>query len=357
MSDPEILFHQNANAGVVTLNRPQALNAVTHSMVLQLYAQLREWEHDPAIRHIIIKAAAGRAFSAGGDIRDLYQRGIAGKPHLQFFWDEYRLNAYIKEYPKPYIALIDGIVMGGGVGVSFHGSHRIAGDNISFAMPEVGIGFFPDVGGSYFLPRLPGNTGLYLALTGNRIKKDDLLWCGLATDACASEDLEELEQALCDSDDVDAVLTALVASDGETELSRRQKDIDAVFGADSLAEIMQNLHNMAGLNDGDQSQWAQKVFSTIKSKSPKSLAITFHQLCRGRQLDMRKCMQLEYRIVSRILSDTEFYEGIRAAIIDKDNAPQWHPKSIDAIDQTAIAAIFAPLDGTSGTLDGELVFE
>ena len=171
MSQSEILFEHIANAGVITLNKPKTLNAVTYSMVKLLHAQLIEWEHDPSIMQVIIKAAPGRAFSAGGDIRDLYERGISGNPHLQFFWDEYRLNAYIKSYPKPYIALIDGIVMGGGVGVSFHGSHRVAGDNISFAMPEVGIGFFPDVGGSYFLPRLPGETGLYLALTGNRIKK------------------------------------------------------------------------------------------------------------------------------------------------------------------------------------------
>ncbi len=203
MSQPEILFQQNGHAGVITLNRPEALNAVTHSMIKQLQAKLLEWEHDPAISCVIIKATAGRAFSAGGDIRDLYQRGMAGESHLQFFWDEYRLNAYIKAYPKPYIALIDGIVMGGGVGISFHGRYRVAGDNISFAMPEVGIGFFPDVGGSYFLPRLPGKVGLYLALTGNRIKKVDCLWSGLASHSCASADLESLEAALCHADDVE----------------------------------------------------------------------------------------------------------------------------------------------------------
>jgi len=357
MSEPEILFHQNAKAGVVTLNRPAALNAVTHSMVLQLHAQLRQWEQNPEIKRVIIKAAPGRAFSAGGDIRDLYERGIAGKPHLQFFWDEYRLNATIKEYPKPYIALIDGIVMGGGVGVSFHGSHRIAGDNISFAMPEVGIGFFPDVGGSYFLPRLPGKTGLYLALTGSRIKKDDLLWCGLATHSVASDKLDELEQALWQTDDVDKVLAYYIAEIAETGLSRQQSAIEQVFAADTLPDVLQNLDNLAKSQSGNLSDWAQKTLSIIATKSPTSLAIAFGQMRQGQNLDMHQCMQLEYRIVSRVLSGNEFYEGIRAAIIDKDNAPKWDPATIAAIDPDDIAGIFAPLDGDPGTLGGELVFK
>ncbi len=356
MSEPEILFHQNANAGVVTLNRPQALNAVTHQMVLKLHAQLRQWQHDPSIKCVIIKAAEGRAFSAGGDIRDLYQRGMAGKPHLQFFWDEYRLNAYINEYPKPYIALIDGIVMGGGVGVSFHGSHRVAGDNISFAMPEVGIGFFPDVGGSYFLPRLPGETGLYLALTGNRIKKDDLLWSGLVTHYCTSERLDALEQMLCETDDVEAVLSPFAAVEAASELSRNQAAIDEVFATSSLMEVIDNLEISANSSANVTSAWAQKTLSTIESKSPTSLAIAFRQMREGRNLDMRQCMQLEYRIVSRVLSGHEFYEGIRAAIVDKDNAPQWQPATIAALDPAAIAANFAPLDGENGTCAGELVF-
>ncbi len=357
MSRSEILFHQNAHAGVVTLNRPEALNAVTYSMLKRLHARLLQWERDPAIKRVIIKAAAGRAFSAGGDIRDLYERGIAGNPHLKFFWDEYRLNAYIKAYPKPYIALIDGIVMGGGVGVSFHGRHRVAGDNISFAMPEVGIGFFPDVGGSYFLPRLPGETGLYLALTGNRIKKGDCLWTGLASHSCKSDDLESLEEALCRADDIDAVLAPLQVTTIDSDLARLRPVIDEVFANPSVAAILQRLDELAAGEEGDIRQWARKTASTMRGKSPTSLEIAFRQLHDGKSLSMQQCMQLEYRIVSRVLVGKEFYEGIRAAIIDKDAAPRWKPDTIAAVDPAAIAAIFAKLNGKAGALDGELNFK
>ena len=354
MSQSEILFEHIANAGVITLNKPKTLNAVTYSMVKLLHAQLIEWEHDPSIKQVIIKAAAGRAFSAGGDIRDLYERGIVGQPHLQFFWDEYLLNAYIKSYPKPYIALIDGIVMGGGVGVSFHGSHRVAGDNISFAMPEVGIGFFPDVGGSYFLPRLPGETGLYLALTGNRIKKDDCLWSGLATHYCPSDDLAALEMALCECDDVETILSRHQSDISECEISHRQADIDQAFSASSLSEIFQRLTEMSKRDAEGRAEWAEKILNTMRAKSPTSIEIAFRQMRDGRKLSMPQCMQLEYRIVSRVLSGTEFYEGIRTAIIDKDGAPRWTPNSIEAIDHSVIDDVFTPLAGEQGTIGGEL---
>lgn len=357
MSQSEILFEHIANAGVITLNKPKTLNAVTYSMVKLLQAQLIEWEHNPSIKRVIIKGAPGRAFSAGGDIRDLYERGIAGNPHLQFFWDEYRLNAYIKSYPKPYIALIDGIVMGGGVGVSFHGSHRVAGDNISFAMPEVGIGFFPDVGGSYFLPRLPGEVGQYLALTGNRIKKDDCLWSGLATHYCPSEDLAVLEKELCECDDVETVLEQYRSKVADCDLSERQIDIDQVFSQPTLSDVFRFLQEMSNDNGEDRSQWAEKVLNTMRAKSPASMEIAFRQMREGRKLSMPECMQLEYRIVSRVLSGSEFYEGIRAAIIDKDGAPRWAPNSIEAVDHNLIDDVFAPLGGAPGTISGELVIK
>ena len=354
MTQSEILFEHVTNAGVITLNKPKTLNAVTYSMVKLLHAQLIEWENDPSIKQVIIKAAPGRAFSAGGDIRDLYERGITGNPHLQFFWDEYRLNAYIKSYPKPYIALIDGIVMGGGVGVSFHGSHQVAGDKISFAMPEVGIGFFPDVGGSYFLPRLPGETGLYLALTGNRIMKEDCLWSGLATHYCPTDGLVALEEALCQCDDVEIILAQYQSEVRECDLSRRQIDIDQAFSALKLSEIFRHLQEMSISETEDRSKWADKTLNTMRAKSPTSMEIAFRQMREGRKLSMQQCMQLEYRIVSRVLTGTEFYEGIRAAIIDKDSAPRWTPNSIEAIDPAEIDDVFASLGGTQGSIDGEL---
>src|SRR5438309_3159585 len=193
-STPEILFERRGAAGIITLNRPKALNAVTHDMVRALARQLGEWQHDGAVTRVVITAAGERAFSAGGDIRALYELGRAGRQaEALIFWrEEYPLNALIKRYPKPYVALIDGIVMGGGVGVSVHGSHRVAGDKFLFAMPEVGIGFFPDVGATWFLPRMPGEIGTYCGLTGERLKAGDALVAGLATHRIASARLPAL---------------------------------------------------------------------------------------------------------------------------------------------------------------------
>src|SRR6476660_9320604 len=212
----EILFERRGAAGIVKLNRPKALNAVTHAMVLALRAQLDRWADDGAVARVVITATGDRAFSAGGDIRALYDLGKAGKhaEALQFWRDEYPLNAAIKNYRKPYVALIDGIAMGGGVGVSVHGSHRVAGDRFSFAMPEVGIGFFPDVGSTWFLPRMPGELGTWCALTGDRIKTADALAAGIATHHVGSERFADLTDALCGNVSVDAVLGAFAAPMG-----------------------------------------------------------------------------------------------------------------------------------------------
>src|SRR5262245_24142225 len=209
-ANPDILFERRGVAGVVTLNRPQALNAVTHPMVRALAAQLAAWRDDSAVTRIVVTATGERAFSAGGDIRALYELGRAGRQAdaLTLWREEYELNTAIKRYPKPYVALIDGIVMGGGVGLSVHGSHRVAGDRFLFAMPEVGIGFFPDVGGTWFLPRLPGELGTYCALTGERLGAADSVASGIATHRVASARLPELAGALCGTVPVDALLGA-----------------------------------------------------------------------------------------------------------------------------------------------------
>src|SRR6188474_822382 len=209
-SDDEILFERRGAAGVITLNRPKALNAVTHAMVRALRAELDRWANDPAITRVVIMAAGERAFSAGGDIRALYDLGKAGRIDdvLQFWRDEYPLNLVIKNYRKPYVSLIDGICMGGGVGVSVHGSHRIAGDRYLFAMPEVGIGFFPDVGATWFLPRLPGQIGAYCALTGDRLGAADAVAATIATHRVASAQFADLAEALCGAAPVDATVAA-----------------------------------------------------------------------------------------------------------------------------------------------------
>src|SRR4051794_2059160 len=210
MESSDILFERRGAAGIVTLNRPKALNAVTHDMVRALARQLRAWAGDAAVTRVIIRAEGERAFSAGGDIRALYELGRAGRQQemLTFWRDEYPLNVYIKRYPKPYVALIDGIVMGGGVGISVNGSHRVAGDHFSFAMPEVGIGFFPDVGATWFLPRMPGELGTWCALTGDRLKTAEAVSAGIATHHVRSDRFADLTDALCGIVSVDATLAA-----------------------------------------------------------------------------------------------------------------------------------------------------
>src|SRR5215471_4902080 len=209
-SEPEILLDRRGTAAIVTLNRPAALNAVTRGMLRTLHDALERWRDDGAVSRIIVTAAGGRAFSAGGDLRHIYEAGHAGRQSesIAFWREEYALNALIKRYAKPYVALIDGIVMGGGVGISIHGSHRVAGDHFAFAMPEVGIGFFPDVGATWFLPRLPGQIGTYCALTGERLKAADALGSGIATHRIASARFADITDALCGAVSVDAILAA-----------------------------------------------------------------------------------------------------------------------------------------------------
>ncbi|MFD0915616.1 enoyl-CoA hydratase/isomerase family protein [Pseudahrensia aquimaris] len=338
----DIHFEKRGRAGVITLDRQGALNAVTDQMLRGIDDHLTAWENDEGVERVIIKAVAGKAFSAGGDIRHLYDRGMAGDYDFDFFAREYVLNARIAAYPKPYIALINGIAMGGGVGVSFHGSHVIAGDRISFAMPEVGIGFFPDVGGSYLLSRLPGHMGLYLGLTGQRIKQGDCVATGLATHACGTTMLDQLETDLCEQADLDEVLGALGNPSIPLDVLGKGSLIDITFSAGSVEEILLRLESMQH-DESSHGRWAEKTLETLLEKSPTSLEIAFRQIKAGKDLSMTECMKMEYRILKRILPGKDFYEGIRAAIIDKDANPTWTPPTLDAVDAKTIDQYFAPL--------------
>ncbi len=346
MSDAEedILFDVVGKAGVVTLNRHEALNALTHEMVRRLRSALEDWRSADEIRHVIIRAKEGaKAFCSGGDIRHVSAAREAGeRPPLDFFTDEYRLNSFIKHYPKPYISLIDGIVMGGGVGISVHGSHRIAGERTLFSMPEVCIGFFPDVGGTYFLPRLPHHVGTYCALTGGRLKLEDALWSGVVTHAVPSEEFEELFEALTETDDPDSVLPHFTFDPGHAPLADRAHFIEQVFGCPSLDAIRHGLAEASGANE----EWAKKTLSHMNRASPTSVEIAFRQMQHGVTLDFDSCMQLEFRIVCQILKGEDFYEGVRAVLIDRDNAPKWNPARHDLVTSLAIENHFvAPSRG------------
>jgi enoyl-CoA hydratase len=342
----EILFSRRGAAGIVTLNRPQALNAVTHQMVLALRAQLGTWADDPAITRVVVTAAGEKAFSAGGDIRHLYELGKAGRQTeaLQFWRDEYPLNAAIKNYRKPYVSLIDGIVMGGGVGVSVHGSHRVAGDRFSFAMPEVSIGFFPDVGATWFLPRMPGEIGTYCALTGERFNIADGVAAGIATRRIPSARFDDLLEGLAGTVSVDAVLSAFSEPAGEGPIMAHRAVIDRLFAGDCIDHILDAL-TREGEAGGRDSEWAAKTAATIAKKSPLSLKLALAQVRRGARCDFETCMRLEMRIVSRVIEGHDFYEGVRAVIVDKDNKPNWRPAVLAEVSEAEVERHFAPLDG------------
>jgi enoyl-CoA hydratase len=342
----DILFERRGAAGIVTLNRPQALNAVTHGMVRSLRAQLDDWAGDPAVTRVVMAAAGERAFSAGGDIRALYDLGKAGRHDeaLQFWRDEYPLNAAIKRFRKPYVALIDGIVMGGGVGVSVHGSHRVAGDRFQFAMPEVGIGFFPDVGATWFLPRMPGELGTYCALTGERFGTADGCGGGIATHRIPSARFGALLEGLTGTVSVDAVLSAFSKPAGEGPIMARRSAIDRLFAGTSVEDILGALEREAASPSAD-AEWAGKTLATMRAKSPLSLKLALAQVRRGKSWDFETCMRAEFRIVSRVIHGADFYEGVRAVIIDKDNKPRWQPSTLAEVSEAEVERHLAPLGG------------
>jgi enoyl-CoA hydratase len=344
-SDTDILFERRGAAGIVTLNRPQALNAVTHGMVRALAAKLAEWAKDEMVTRVVVTAAGERAFSAGGDIRALYELRKAGRhgEALQFWRDEYMLNTLIKRYPKPYIALIDGIVMGGGVGISIHGSHRVAGDKFQFAMPEVGIGFFPDVGATWFLPRLPGEIGTYCALTGERMKHADAVRAGVVTHYTGSSRFPALLEALAADEPPHVVLDSFAEKLGLGPLWIYRTALDRLFAADRVEDILDALDREAISHSADAG-WAGATAAAIRGKSPLSLKLALAQLRRGRHWSFTDCMKAEFRIVSRIIYGHDFHEGVRAVIIDKDNTPRWKPARLDQVLAADLDRYFAPLE-------------
>lgn len=349
MSDEqEILYERHGAVEFVELNRPKALNALTLEMCHALEAELKAYADDPAVAAVVVQGAGDRAFCAGGDIRRLYDEGKAGGDYpFDFYRDEYRLNALIFHFPKPYVALMDGIVMGGGVGVSVHGTHRVVTDRVMFAMPETGIGLFPDVGGSYFLPRCPGRLGLYMAMTGARLKATDALHGGLGDVYVPSAKLDALIGALAETDDADVgqVLDGFGEDPGPAPIAERQAEIDRLFAADDVEAILAAL-------DADGGDWAAETAATMRQKSPTSLKVAVEQLRRGASLDFDDCMRMEYRMACGCIAGHDFYEGVRAVVIDKDQAPKWRPDTLEGVSEDTVRAYFeTPGQG------GDLSFE
>ncbi len=341
----DILFCEVGNVGLVTLDRPQAHNALTHEMILELYEHLGAWKSDDGVKAIFIQGAGEKAFCAGGDIRNVYEARQKDDSNInQFFWDEYRLNHRIYHYPKPYIALLDGITMGGGVGISIHGNYRVATERFTFAMPETSIGFFPDVGGSYFLPRCPGETGIYLGLTGTSVKTPDAVYLGLINHFVSTEKMPELIDTLAtnnlgfnaENTILEIIQAATTLPSEPAPLAEHRAEIDACFQHNSIEEIFSALQQQ-------KTPWCDKTLEILHTKSPTSLKVTLKQLRNGKQLNFDECLKMEYRLVTRFLKGHDFYEGVRALIIDKDKNPKWQPSQLSEVTQQDVDAYFMPL--------------
>ncbi len=342
--DAETLVERRGGAGFIVLNRPKALNALTLTMVRVIASALDQWENDGDVARVVIRGAGERAFCAGGDIRRLYELGKAGdhESQLTFWREEYLLDQRIKTYPKPIVAMVDGIVMGGGVGLSINATHTVAGDRFAFAMPEVGIGFFPDTGASWFLPRVPRRAGVYLALTGLRANAGDALALGLAQTFAPSAAFRDLAQALEADRPVEATLASFAAPPPPSALLDEAAEVETCFSAASREAILAALFEAAAQGRG----FAAPARAAMLEKSPTSQAIALRQMALGPTIDFDEALRMEFRIVSRICRGRDFYEGVRAVIVEKDNRPHWSaPPS-----KTEVESYFAPLG------DAELTF-
>ena len=344
----DVLFDEmpgeDGDLGIITLNRPAVLNSLNHDMIVAMHGKLKEWMPADHIKAVVIRAAEGRAFCAGGDLRLTYDRARHHDPLMtEFFSDEYQLNRCIHHYPKPYIALLDGITMGGGVGVSIHGSHRIATERLLFAMPETGIGLFPDVGGTYFLPRLPGVIGYYLGLTGARLKADDSTALGLTNHKINHDSIPDLLTALAGTkfsgnphSSVSTMIEKFHVPVAPSGLMEAKSELQSCFSADSIEQVIERLA-------GSAHPLCQDALKAMQKKSPTSLKVTLKALLNGKNMDFDACMRQEFRLVSRFLLAHDFIEGIRAVIIDKDQSPVWKPATLTAVDNESIEKYFAPL--------------
>jgi enoyl-CoA hydratase len=336
----DILVRIEGGMGVLSLNRPKAIHALNRAMVDGMTEALLAWRNDPAIGAVIIDHSEGRGFCAGGDIAflrnsALTDEGVSGR---KFFFDEYRLNHLIMTYEKPIVAFMDGITMGGGVGIADPARYRVATENTRLAMPETGIGLFPDVGGGWFLSRMKGRLGQYLALTGARMDGAECLWAGSATHYLPSAALAEAKAKIAaNPGDIPAILHGLAAVPPEPKIAAQADAIARLFASDRYEDILAAL-------EADGSEFAAATLATLHTKSPQTCKVALRQLATSLTLpDFAANMVMEYRICSRVLVRPDFAEGVRAVIVDKDNAPKWNPATPEGVTDAMLDAIFAPL--------------
>ena len=336
---PDLIARREGSAGILSLNRPQALHALTLEMVQAMTAALLTWRDDPEVKAVMLDHAEGRGFCAGGDVAQVRKSALSdgGAAGRTFFFDEYRLNALIFDYPKPLVAFMDGITMGGGVGIALPARFRVATEHTRFAMPETGIGLFPDVGGGWYLSRLPGRLGQFLALTGARLDGAECLWAGLATHYLPASALDEAKERIAAGHEPGGALSALSVTPPEARIVEHLRAIARHFAPDRLEDILASL-------EGDDSEWAAKELAALRTRSPLSCQVTLRQLAESAGLDdFDANMTMEYRIAGRLIMQPDFAEGVRAVLVDKDHAPKWNPAEPEAVSEDMVEAIFAPL--------------
>lgn len=335
----DVLTFTEGRIGRIRLNRPKALHALNTEMCVAMAAALEAWRGDPAVEAVLIDHAEGRGFCAGGDIRMVAESGKTdGAAARRFFFEEYRMNHALFTYAKPIVSVMDGITMGGGVGISLPCKYRIATENTRFAMPETGIGLFPDVGGGWYLSRLPGRVGQYLALTGYRVGPSDCKELGLATHGIASDNLEFVKELIVKYPrDIQTTLDDKDTGFARHTLAHQLDDIDRLFASDTLEDIFAALETDGG-------DWAAEQFAILKTKSPQTMKVSLRLLHDGAQMhSFADEMRQEYAVATRVAQRHDFLEGVRAVIVDKDNAPRWNPATPEGVTDHVIDQIFAPL--------------
>lgn len=326
VSEGDLIVRREGVAGILRLNRPKAINALTLEMTREIVTALDAFESDPDVSLVVLEGAGERGLCAGGDIRGLYDSARTGGDLGPVFWrEEYILNARIPKFSKPYVAYMDGLVMGGGVGLSAHGVHRIVNEKTKISMPEVGLGFFPDVGGTWLLSRAPGEIGTYYALTGTPMNGADAIYTGIADVMIASADWSALREDLtkaplrAKSDDVRKILTQYAVPNPSTPIAQQRDVIDRLFAHDTMEPIVAAL-------ESDTSEFARATIKSLSDKSPTSLKVTLKLLRLARSSkSLEECLNREYDAALEVFVSAEFIEGVRAAIIDKDRNPKWAP--------------------------------
>lgn len=354
-AEDDVLFIRKKNAGIVVLNRPKALNAVNYNIVTAMLSKLRAWEEDPDVGIVLVKGTGDKAFCAGGDVVATSKAAKTDKELCRnIFYDEYLLDYKTHVMRKPYVSLVDGIVMGGGVGISVHGRFSVATERTLFAMPETALGLFPDDGGSYFLPRLKGKVGMFLGLTGHRLKGRDVHSVGVATHFVNSQKLPLLEEELCTAKDVSvdgvqAVLDrfhhmSLDTDPREFSLKDHVDVIDNCFAKPTIEGILDDLGK-------EGSEWSIMQKDILLRMSPTSLKVTLKLLTEGEKLPLDECLKIEYRMSQRFMAEHDFHEGVRAILIDKDRQPVWSPRTLGEVSENTVNSYFLPLGKDEKELD------